>query len=419
MEKQCQLLKERLEKVNKLASSYKKGENESNNQLKEMIVSFSEGLGDTTKKEMLLGIKSRELEKVNLEHNQLKRKYGILVRRCEDLEKENTKLMVHLKILEDVQKKNLKYTIREKVKSQELTKHMDHLEECIIHLNLPIKETDPNGVTKIKNSLNALMKENQTLKKDLRGNSTVIEGLKKNNSIVEAQLNSLQQQLKMKKNQMSSSFKMISRTMSIAPANDCFIALSKYSNLNHWSRNLTSKRIKLLQDISDYGAQNFAIDTREQKDKKEVLARIEFVTQYLLDIGDFLEKVFKLIAMTNELYCKKTISNVLQDFTRSYSRLFSCEAAHIWLYSKVYSKLTTYSSHTEVTTDCSEPASEVIKSVIAYNSMHINRFTPITNQGYIHISWLPRLHRLSIAVPHHQAHRQCRSHCNYRVHQQK
>jgi hypothetical protein len=227
--------------------------------------------------------------------------------------------------------------------------------------------------------------------------------LKKNNSIVEAQLNSLQQQLKMKKNQISSSFKMISRTMSIAPANDCFIALSKYSNLNHWSRNLTTKRIKLLQDISDYGAQNFALDTREQKDKKEVLARIEFVTQYLLDVGDFLEKVFKLVAVTNEVYSKKNISNVLQDFTRSFSKLFACETAHIWLYSKVYSKLYTYSNHTEVTTDTTEPASEVIKNIIAYNSTSINRLTPITHQRHLHVPRLARLHRVAAAVPHHQA----------------
>ena len=147
--------------------------------LKNLIKTLSESLTSTTKTEIELGLRGRELDKVNHEMSILKKVHIQDKQRIIFLEGEVCRLKTSLEIMQDLDRKSLNVTIQEKEKSSSLNKRLDTLEKNMVLLkgsDTGIKSSDFNQ--KVKNSLNALMYLNQELRTKDRDNKDIINRMK-------------------------------------------------------------------------------------------------------------------------------------------------------------------------------------------------------------------------------------------------
>ncbi len=252
-------------------------------------------------------MRTRELDKRTHDYGVLSRKYQTVSRRNAELERQVEEMKQSLRILNDVQARNVNLTIMEKNKSSMMAKRMDLLEKNILSMKEPEKLFNaPDSMQKIRNTLNALIKENQELRKKIKEYKNEIHNrdrelnkLENKNSNLETRFREMvalarsKSGLKMASVHISSQYHRVELVRSgfFAPEQSSLADQQDPTRGLAYKTNILQERFwKLLADISEYGSQTFAANTLEQREEEKKM-RLEFLTDQYLSYRDLCERL--------------------------------------------------------------------------------------------------------------------------------
>ncbi len=274
--------------------------------LNDLMKKLSETIANTSRTEIELGMKTRELDKKNHDYGVLSRQYQTILKRNEELERQVEELKQNMRILNDVQARNVNLTIAEKNKSLTMAKRMDVLEKNILSMKEPEKLFNaPDSTQKVRNTFNALIKENQDLRKKLKEYKGKIQDRDRELNKLENKSTNLEKKIReatsFTKGKPGASIVSIRTTGQYHKTELMRFGFFPTQQTATFDRDLSRGLIyklnvlreqfwKLLADIGEYGSSTFAQNTMEQKDEERRL-RLEFIADQYLSYRDLAERL--------------------------------------------------------------------------------------------------------------------------------
>jgi len=360
--------------------------------LNELMKKLSETIATTSRTEIELGMKTRELDKKMHEYGVLMRQHQTVTKRNEELERQVEELRQSIKILNDVQARNVNLTIAEKNKSSLMAKRMDVLEKNILSMKEPEKLFNaPDSTQKVRNTFNALIKENQELRKKIKGFENEIKDRDRQMNKQENRILNLEKKIRestaFSKGKAGAAMLSMRTTghyhkvdmakMGFFPPSVLSFEKEAVHGLSYKLNILQEEYWKLLADIGEYGSNAFAQNTMEQ-DKDQQRFRVEFITDQYLCYKDFSERL-NLLGMVCQLLYQNRNAKKIQTLVDTYMpSILSAESVHLWLVDFHANEICTLKENKEIHESAmSGLMGEIISSGNAFNESNSEEYLAI------------------------------------------
>ncbi|CAG9333056.1 unnamed protein product [Blepharisma stoltei] len=309
----------------------------------QLIHEMAETAANTSEVEINFGVKSRELERRNLEFSALKSKYESLLKRSYQSENENKDLKEKLKNLQEENARQSKLTMTERQRFSQITSKIQSLEEGLQAMVMTQAGNNVDVAGKLKGAINALLRESQDYRKE-------IQEMKKEKDILESNI----QRLNRKVTRLTIKLNEIKNRQARIEELDLPIVykinfegkereMNEPRTLQYRINNLAAERKQFMNDILEHGTQALA----QIYDTPSKIVYLDTVIEKMLNLNDFVEQVgliknaLGIIAKSEDLYA------LINSINTEISGLLNAERCHFWIYEKSTEEIWTVANHNE------------------------------------------------------------------------
>jgi myosin heavy subunit len=338
-------------------------------------------LVETSKNELELGIKTRELEKKNHEISRLKNDNQKLQDNYRHMSEENAELK-RLKI--DLQQKlHMSELEKEqlKIQNQDGTKRINTLEKRV-SLMLEVDYSSNND--EMRKALGELVKDNEELKRKLNGKANELK--RANEEINRAKTKVTRQNRKIenltkKKGAPSDDF----ATLMQANTDLNLLQLGNLpSSLDFRTSSLKFHYAELLNDIMEQGPLVFIDQLHKLNSVKDQDEAIHFVVNQLISYKEFGERLHLFLKQSYEIFKLRHIEELMVYLNKYTKQIFTCEQVHLWCPDRATGIFYTI-EQTKSEIRCLSTKgliSEVLKNNKAFNSKTLGLNFNLTREKY-------------------------------------
>ncbi|CAD8071345.1 unnamed protein product [Paramecium sonneborni] len=302
----------------------------------ETLSLMSKELDKASQREIELGLKERQLQKIQQLYNQLEVSYEVLKKKSDDLEIQNKNLKIKIEELIHQNQQNYhQYQVQTKL-SGDLNQKVTNLEqrlEIILECDYPTE----NAI--IRKTLIDLVKECEKQKRDLQIKNQEILKLQDQNKNCQQRINKLNQKLEiMKKNctvrelENYSSEKLETNTLDDQQQDPTQI-LIRYQPFDNLDYRVNALKIEFSDIIKDLEEQGTSIFTQKmlQSSQKQIREQIQLITSQYLSYKDFSGKLNMMLKQLILLFKIDSLQQKLQFIAQNFKHIFQCQNARFWV----------------------------------------------------------------------------------------